>query len=91
MTAARKKRLYTYVTGRLAYINNLLAVPGTLVVSRRGVPHLVLPRCGTTYSVAYFASKKFWRVFYPYQTDRPTTKDFKHPHELATWLNDLYL
>lgn len=57
------------------------AVPGAyLRVSRRNVPHLVVPVNGSCYSVAYFSGEKYFRIFYPYpgpaqsRFDRITTQ-----------------
>ena len=42
-------------------------MPGAyLRVSRRNVPHLVVPVNGSYYSVAYFSGERYFRIFYPY-------------------------
>lgn len=61
----KKSKRSLKVVERLEEIEN--AVPGAyLRVSRRNVPHLVIPVNGTCYSVAYFSGEKFFRIFHPY-------------------------
>lgn len=68
------------VVRKLEEIEN--AIPGAyLRVSRRNVPHLVIPVNGSSYSVAYFSGNKIFRIFHPYpgpaqnRFDRFTAQD----------------
>ena len=62
---SERSRRSLKVVKKLEEIEN--AVPGAyLRVSRRNVPHLVIPINGSCYSVAYFSGEKYFRIFYPY-------------------------
>ena len=39
---------------------------GHLRISRKGVPHIIVSRHGTSFSICRFGKRKIWRVFYPY-------------------------
>lgn len=55
---------------------------GEIRVSKRGVPHLVFKDC----SVSYFATKKIFRVFYPWPASSQYKFDFKTPVDVRKFL-----
>ncbi len=64
-------------------------IGGEVRISKRGVPHIVIAKGDTTYSIAYMGRKRFWRVFYPYPSNNQKKKNFSNIEQLQLFFNQL--
>lgn len=71
-------------TDRMAFL-----LEGYARVSQRGVPHVVVVRGETTYSVCWFSRGGFWRVFFPYPSwgAEQTKLDFYNDNEVVQYFD----
>ena len=56
-----------------------------LEISRRGVPHLLILREGTIYSVCYFSRSRMFRIFYPFGSFNEKKFDIKLRGEVVSY------
>jgi hypothetical protein len=74
---------------KLAFVQ--IYIGGDLRISFNGVPHLLYPnKASPQFSVAYFKSKKFYRIFYPYPSFLGIQKRINKetPQEVIRYLED---